>query len=76
MSRRTAVDVPPDQTPQPTAAAFVVSDPKLPAPPRLLSGVVRIEVLSHTEPTLFDRSGHLAGKAKYLPPDAAEQQDH
>src|SRR6516165_7538384 len=47
-----------------------------PQRPRQVSGVVRIEVLSHTEPTLFDRLGHLAGKAKYLPPDAAEQHDH
>jgi hypothetical protein len=37
---------------------------------------VRIEVISPTEPTLFDRIGHLAGKAKHLPPDAAEQHDH
>jgi hypothetical protein len=25
---------------------------------------------------LFDRLGHLAGKAKHLPADAAEQHDH
>jgi hypothetical protein len=37
---------------------------------------VRVEVISTTEPTLFDRIGHLAGKAKHLPPDAAEQHDH
>ena len=36
---------------------------------------VRIELISDTEPTLFDRIGHLAGKAKHLPPDAAEQHD-
>jgi len=38
---------------------------------------VRIEIIStSTEPTLFERIGHLAGKAKHLPPDAAEQHDH
>jgi hypothetical protein len=38
---------------------------------------VRVEVLSgDSSPTLFDRIGHLAGKAKHLPPDAAEQHDH
>ena len=37
---------------------------------------VRIEVFSPTDPTLFERIGHLAGKAKHLPPDAAEQHDH
>jgi hypothetical protein len=37
---------------------------------------VRIEVISRTQPTLLDRIGHLAGKAKNLPPDAAEQHDH
>ena len=37
---------------------------------------VRIEVLARTEPTLFNRIGHLAGKAKNLPADAAEQHDH
>ncbi len=38
---------------------------------------VRVEIIStSTGPTLFDRIGHLAGKAKHLPPDAAEQHDH
>jgi hypothetical protein len=37
---------------------------------------VRIEIVERTEPSLFDRIGHLAGKAKHLPPDAAEQHDH
>ncbi len=37
---------------------------------------VRVEVLPRDEPTLLDRIGHLAGKAKHLPPDAAEQHDH
>jgi len=38
---------------------------------------VRVEVIpTAAEPTLFDRIGHLAGKAKHLPPDAAEQHDH
>ena len=37
---------------------------------------VRIEVISRPASTLFDRIGHLAGKAKHLPPDAAEQHDH
>jgi hypothetical protein len=37
---------------------------------------VRIEVIAPNEPTLFDRIGHLAGQAKHLPPDAAEQHDH
>lgn len=38
---------------------------------------VRVEVISTSAgPTLFERIGHLAGKAKHLPPDAAEQHDH
>ena len=38
---------------------------------------LRIEVIPPGDaPTLFDRIGHLAGKAKNLPPDAAEQHDH
>jgi hypothetical protein len=37
---------------------------------------VRIEVIARAEPTLFERIGHLAGAAKNLPPDAAEQHDH
>lgn len=38
---------------------------------------VRVEVISTSpEPTLFDRIGHLAGTAKHLPPDAAEQHAH
>jgi len=37
---------------------------------------VRVEVIAPLEPTLFDRIGHLAGKAKHLPSDAAEQHDH
>jgi len=46
-------------------------------PTRLPEGArVRVEILPDTEPTLFDRIGHLAGKAKHLPPDAAEQHDH
>jgi hypothetical protein len=50
----------------------------LESPTQLPEGArVRIEILSPaTEPTLFDRIGHLAGKAKHLPPDAAEQHDH
>jgi hypothetical protein len=47
-------------------------------PTRLPEGTkVRVEVLSPTPgPTLFDRIGHLAGKAQHLPTDAAEQHDH
>jgi hypothetical protein len=37
---------------------------------------VRIEVIGPGDQTLFDRIGHLAGKAKHLPADAAEQHDH
>lgn len=37
---------------------------------------VRVEVISTSAETLFDRIGHLAGKAKNLPADAAEQHDH
>ena len=38
---------------------------------------VRVEILSSDSgPTLFDHIGHLAGKAKHLPPDAAAQHDH
>ena len=52
--------------------AIVVEPPtKLPEGAR-----VRIEVISGAEPSLFDRIGHLAGKAKHLPPDAAQQHDH
>ena len=46
-------------------------------PAKLPEGArVRVEIIVPTEPTLFDRIGHLAGKAKHLPPDAAEQHDH
>lgn len=38
---------------------------------------VRVEVISsQPSSTLFDRIGHLAGKAQHLPSDAAEQHDH
>ena len=38
---------------------------------------VRVEVIpTAAEATLFDRIGHLAGRATHLPPDAAEQHDH
>jgi hypothetical protein len=38
---------------------------------------VRVEIVCPSgEPTLLDRIGHLAGKAKHLPRDAAEQHDH
>ena len=37
---------------------------------------VRVEIISPLGSTLFDSIGHLAGKAKHLPPDAAEQHDH
>ena len=37
---------------------------------------VRVEIIPRAESTLFDDLGHLAGKAKHLPPDAAEQHDH
>jgi hypothetical protein len=47
-------------------------------PTRLPKGArVRVEVIPTSGgPTLFDRIGHLAGKARHLPPDAAEQHDH
>jgi hypothetical protein len=37
---------------------------------------VRIEVIPPNDQTLFDRISHLAGKAKNLHSDAAEQHDH
>jgi hypothetical protein len=47
-------------------------------PAKLPEGArVRVEIIAtSSEPTLFERIGHLAGKAKHLPPDAAEQHDH
>ncbi len=47
-------------------------------PTKLPEGArVRVEIISvSTEPTLFDRIGHLAGKAKHLPLNAAEQHNH
>jgi hypothetical protein len=51
----------------------IVLEPPTPLPE---GARVRIEIISGTEPSLFDRIGHLAGKAKHLPPDAAEQHDH
>lgn len=52
----------------------IVLDP----PTQLPEGTrVRVEVIAApAEPTLFDRFQHLAGQAKQLPPDAAEQHDH
>jgi len=41
-------------------------------PPTALPEGARVRL----EPTLFDRIGHLAGQAKNLPADAAEQHDH
>lgn len=37
---------------------------------------VRVEVLPSESPTLLKRISRLAGKAKHLPVDAAEQHDH
>jgi len=51
----------------------IVLEPPAPLPE---GARVRIEILARPEPTLFDRIGHLAGKAKHLPPDAAEEHDH
>ena len=52
----------------------IILDPATPLPE---GARVRVEVISGpAAPTLFDRIGHLAGKAKHLPPDAAEQHDH
>jgi hypothetical protein len=46
-------------------------------PTRLPEGArVRVEIIPNTEPTLLSCIGHLVGKAKHLPPDAAEQHDH
>ncbi len=47
-------------------------------PAKLPEGArVRCVVLGAGDgPTLFDRLGHLAGRATHLPPDAAEQHDH
>jgi len=54
----------------------IVLDP----PTNLPEGArVRVEVLpadAGVTPTLFERIGHLAGKAKHLPADAAAQHDH
>ncbi|HEX4128461.1 MAG TPA: hypothetical protein VHZ24_00355 [Pirellulales bacterium] len=37
---------------------------------------VRVEIIARAQPNLAESIGHLAGKAKNLPPDAAEQHDH
>ena len=51
----------------------IVLEPLTPLPE---GARVRIEIISRTEPTLLDHIGHLAGKAKHLPTDAAEQHEH
>ena len=52
----------------------IVLEPPTPLPE---GARVRVEVLSEpATPTLFERIGHLAGQAKNLPVDAAEQHDH
>jgi hypothetical protein len=47
-------------------------------PARLPEGArVRVEVIGASDaPTLFERLGHLAGRATHLPTDAAEQHAH